>query len=386
MIGLWFLDEVPFEVIYNHGMVRDQHGKKMSKSFGNVIDPLEFIDEFGADALRFALFQHCSPGTDVPLAPEWVEGAKRFTNKLWNATRFALHTLGDTRPGDLPPREQLALEDRWILSSLERTRATVEADYATWDYARISSGLYHFAWDELADWYLEAAKTRLYGDDEAAKGTARAVLARVLDDLLRLLHPLIPFVTEQLWRALTGAAGGTDSLMVAAYPTGRPEDRDEDAETAFDAIRALVTEVRRFRSQNGVAPSARFELTVTAQDREVLEGSVSLVTALAGLSGVTFVDELVERPGTSTIVFAGGQAQVELAGLIDVEAEQARIAKELDKARADLAKVEGKLGNAGFVDRAPAEVVQQQRDRQAELTRTIDELTAQREALAALAG
>ncbi|MEX0835810.1 MAG: class I tRNA ligase family protein, partial [Nitriliruptor sp.] len=160
MIGLWFLDEVPFRVIYNHGMVRDQYGKKMSKSFGNVIDPLEFIDEFGADALRFALFQHSSPGTDVPLAPEWVEGAKRFTNKLWNIVGFGLRVLDDARPGALPPREQLALEDRWILSTLERTRAQAEDAYATWDYARISGALYHLAWDELADWYLEAVKPR----------------------------------------------------------------------------------------------------------------------------------------------------------------------------------------------------------------------------------
>ena len=384
MIGLWFLDEVPFRVIYNHGMVRDQYGKKMSKSFGNVIDPLEFIDEFGADALRFALFQHSSPGTDVPLAPEWVEGAKRFTNKLWNIVGFGLRVLDDVRPGDLPPRDQLALEDRWILSTLERTRAQIEDAYATWDYARISGALYHLAWDEVADWYLEAVKARVYGDDLAAKATAQAVLARVLDDLLRLLHPMIPFVTEQLWRALTGAAGGPESLMVAPYPIGRPDDLDADAEAGFAAIRDLVTEVRRFRSQNGVAPSARFELTVTSTSRGVLERQRTLVTSLAGLSDVTFVDALEDRSGTSTIVLDGGQAQVELAGLIDVAAELARIDKELVRAQGDLRGVEGKLGNGSFVDKAPAQVVQQQRDRRTELTRTIEELTAQRAALADL--
>jgi valyl-tRNA synthetase len=207
MMGVWYLDDVPFRWIYNHGMVRDRHGKKMGKSFGNVIDPLEFIEAYGADALRFALFQHCSPGTDVPLAEEWVEGAKRFTNKLWNATRFVLGVLEGTRPGDLPAREVLALEDRWILSELERTREAVEAAYVTWDYARVSAALYHFAWDQFADWYLEAAKTRVYGDDPAAKATAQAVLARVLDDLLRLLHPLTPFVTEALWRVTAWGVG-----------------------------------------------------------------------------------------------------------------------------------------------------------------------------------
>jgi valyl-tRNA synthetase len=386
MMGLWFLDEVPFHTIYNHGMVRDQFGKKMSKSFGNVIDPLEFIDAYGADALRFALLQHTSPGTDVPLAPEWVEGAKRFTNKLWNIVGFGLRVLDDVRPGDLPARGDLALEDRWILSTLERTRAQVEDAYATWDYARIAGALYHLAWDEVADWYLEAVKPRVYGDDPAAKAAAQAVLARVLDDLLRLLHPLVPFVTEQLWRALTGAAGGSESLMVAAHPTGRAGDVDADAEAGFDAVRDLVTEVRRFRSQNGVAPSARFEVTVASQAREVLEQQASLATSLAGLSGIEFVDALEDRAGWSTIVLAGGQAQVELTGLIDVEAELARIDKELDKARGDLAKVDGKLANSGFVERAPAEVVQQQRDRQVELTRTIGELSGQRDALADLGG
>jgi valyl-tRNA synthetase len=386
MIGLWFLDEVPFHVIYNHGMVRDQHGKKMSKSFGNVIDPLEFIDEFGADALRFALFQHTSPGTDVPLAPEWVEGAKRFTNKLWNIVGFGLRVLDDVRPGDVPARADLALEDRWILSTLERTRVQVDEAYATWDYARIAGALYHLAWDEVADWYLEAVKPRVYGDDPAAKATAQAVLARVLDDLLRMLHPMIPFVTEELWRALTGAEGGADSLMVAAYPTGRPDDLDTDAEAGFAAIRDLVTEVRRFRSQNGVAPSARFPLTVTSASREVLEQHATLVTSLAGLSEVTFEDELEDRPGWSTIVLSGGQAQVELAGLIDVDAEVARIDKELAKAQGDLRGVDGKLGNASFVDKAPAQVVQQQRDRKADLERTIGELASRRDALAGLRG
>ncbi|MTV27297.1 valine--tRNA ligase [Nitriliruptoraceae bacterium ZYF776] len=386
MIGLWFLDEVPFRVIYNHGMVRDQFGKKMSKSFGNVIDPLEFIDAYGADALRLALFQHSSPGTDVPLAPEWVEGAKRFTNKLWNVVGFALRVLDDVQPGELPPRDQLAVEDRWILSTLERTRAQVEEAYGTWDWARISGALYHLTWDEVADWYLESLKPRVYGDDAATRATAQAVLARVLDDLLRLWHPMLPFVTEQLWRTLTGATGGADSLMVAGYPTGRPDDVDPDAEAAFGALRDLVTEVRRFRSQNGIAPSARFELTVAAGRREVLEPQTVLVASLAGLSEVRFVDALEDRAGTSTIVFEGGQAQVELAGLIDVPAELARIDKELDRVRGELGKVDGKLGNANFVERAPADVVQQQRDRRDELARTLDELGGQRAALADLAG
>jgi valyl-tRNA synthetase len=376
MIGLWFLDEVPFRIVYNHGMVRDQYGKKMGKSFGNVIDPLEFIDSHGADALRFALFQHCSPGTDVPLAPEWVEGARRFNNKLWNAARFAMGTLDGTHPGDLPPPDALALEDRWILSRLEAARTAVDTAYQTWDWARISERLYHFAWDELADWYLEAAKSRLYGDDADARATAQAVLARVLDDLLRLLHPMIPFVTETLWRALTGSAGGQDSLMVADWPTAI-SDRDRDAEDDFAVVQDLVTEVRRFRSQNDVKPSARFPLTVATARRDVLEVHGDLVCVLAGLEQLAFVDAIAEASGTSRIVFANGDAQVSLAGLIDVEAELARLRKEVERARADLERSQGKLANDSFVAKAPDHVVQAERDRVAELERTIAELEAQ---------
>jgi valyl-tRNA synthetase len=384
MMGLWFLDEVPFEVIYNHGMVRDKYGKKMSKSFGNVIDPLEFIDAYGADALRFALLQHTSPGTDVPLAPEWVEGAKRFTNKLWNATRFALGALEGTRPGELPAPEQLTLEDRWILSALERTREQVEEAYATWDWARISQALYHFTWDELADWYVEAVKLRVYGEDEEARAVARQVLARVLDDLLRLLHPLVPFVTEALWRSLTGAAGGRDSLMVAAWPTARPDRRDHEADEAFAVVQDLVTEIRKFRSQNDVAPSKRFAVEVVSDRRELLAEHANLVTALAGLSALELPGELAERPGTSAIVFGHGRAQVDLTGLIDVAAETARLSKELARAEQDLAKVEGKLANDSFVERAPAEVVEQQRARRTELGGAIGQLRERIEALSEL--
>ena len=385
MISLWMLDEVPFHVVHNHGLVRDEHGKKMSKSFGNVIDPLDLIDRYGADATRFALLRQAAPGTDVPLAEEWVEGAKRFANKLWNAGRFALSNLAGTRPGELPPRDAMTLEDRWILSRLETVRAEVDAGYAGFDWPVVARGLYHFAWDELADWYLEAVKVRVYGEDEAAAGVARQVLAVVLDDLLRLLHPVIPFVTEALWRALTGAAGGSQSLMVAAWPSPR-DVHDPEAERDFAVISDLVTEVNRFRSQNGVAPSARFELVVTAERPDLLVAHAELIRSLAGLSGIEVVDALAARPGTSTIVFGSGEAQVELAGLIDVPAELERLDKELARVRQDLDRVEGKLASASFVERAPAEVVQRQRDRRDELQRTIGQLTERVGALRELEG
>jgi valyl-tRNA synthetase len=375
MISLWFTDEVPFRVVHNHGLVRDEFGKKMSKSFGNVIDPLDLVDTYGADATRFALLRSAAPGADVPLAEEWVEGTKRFANKLWNVGGFALSRLEGTRPGPMPAAGALALEDRWILSRLSSVQAAVDAAYDAYDWASVCRGLYHYVWDELADWYVEAVKVRIYGDDATAAATARQVLANVADRVLRLLHPVMPFVTEALWRALTDAAGGRESLMVAAWPERADEAwADLDAERDFAVLQDLVTETNRFRSQNGVAPSKRFPLAVACEHRGLIEEHANLVASLAGLSEVVAIDAVEERPGTSTIQFASGQAQVELAGLIDVAAELARLGKELERAEADLARVDGKLANDGFVSRAPAEVVQKERDRREAVATSIDQL------------
>jgi valyl-tRNA synthetase len=374
MASLWFTDEVPFRVVHNHGLVRDERGKKMGKSFGNVIDPLDLIDRYGADATRLALLRSAAPGADVPLAEEWVEGTKRFANKLWNAGRFALTNLDGTRPGALPERAALALEDRWILSRLETVHAEVDAAYTAYDWPVVARGLYHFVWDEFADWYLEAVKVRVYGDDSAAAQLARAVLAVVLERVLKLLHPLMPFVTEALWRSLTGAEGGEDSLMVSAWPTADPSLADPVSEASFAVVQDLVTEVNRFRSQNGIAPRARFDLQVVCDDTELLTAQAPLISSLAGLGDVRVVAALEERTGTSTIRFAAGQAQVDLTDLIDVDAELARLGKELDRANGDLARVEAKLANEGFVANAPAPVVDKERTKREEAVASIRQL------------
>ncbi len=384
MISLWFTDEVPFRVVHNHGLVRDEHGKKMSKSFGNVIDPLDLIHTYGADATRFALMRSAAPGTDVPMAEEWVEGARRFANKLWNAGRFALGNLDGTTPGDLPTVEARALEDRWILSRLTRMHAQVDDAYDAYDWPVAARGLYHFVWDELADWYLESLKRRMHGDDPDEAAVARQTLAHVLDTVLRLLHPVMPFVTEAMWRTLTGSPGGHDSLMVAQWPEHDDGLVDADAEEGFDVLRGLVTEVNRFRSQNRIAPSARFELVLESDQRDLLEQQAGLVASLAGLSGLVFADALDEVPGTSTIVFPAGRAQVSLAGLIDVAGEVERLDRELDRVAQERGRIEGKLANESFVSRAPAEVVERERARLTELDRTAAELAQQRDALAAV--
>jgi valyl-tRNA synthetase len=386
MIGLWFTGEVPFAVVHNHGLVRDEHGKKMSKSFGNVIDPLDLVAKYGADATRFALLRSASPGTDVPLAEEWVEGERKFSNKLWNVVGFALSNLDGVRPGDLPGRDELALDDRWILSRLQAVHLEADAAYARYDWAVVARSLRSFVWDELADWYLEAVKLRIYGDDPAAAGVARRVLASVIDQVLRLLHPVMPFVTEGLWRVLTGAPGGRDSLMVASWPTADASLADPESIRRFEVIQDLVTEVNRFRSQNSIKPSARFPVTIASSEGALLADEGALIGSLAGLSDVVVVDHLDDAPGTSTVLFGAGRAQVELTGLIDVDAEVARLEKERARAEDDLARVGGKLANAGFVDRAPTDVVQRERDKLDELGRVIEQLDARIGALAGLRG
>ena len=382
MAGLWFTDEVPFRVVHNHGLVRDEHGKKMSKSFGNVIDPLDLVERYGADATRFALLRSAAPGTDVPLAEEWVEGAKRFVNKLWNASRFAITNLDGQRPGALPHDDRLTLEDRWVLDALASAHSEIDAAYEAYDWPVVARGLYGFVWDVFADWYLEAIKSRIYGEDEQAAHDARAVLAHVLEATLRLASPLLPFVTEAAWRALTGAAGGRESLMVAAWPeqAGRT---DESAREAFAVVQGLVREVHRFRSQLRIPPSVRFTLTATAEApaREVLLAHADLVVALAGLGTLEVVDALDDAPGTSSIVFPSGRAQVVLAGVIDVEAEVARLTSERERALADVARIDAKLSNASFVERAPTEVVAKERAKRDDALRIAEELASQVEAL-----
>ncbi|HWB70596.1 MAG TPA: valine--tRNA ligase [Egibacteraceae bacterium] len=372
MMGLHFMDDVPFETVLNHGLVRDRHGKKMSKSFGNVIDPLELIDRYGADALRFALLRASVPGLDVPLAEEWVEGGRRFANKLWNAARFVLLKLGDVTPAaGLPPADTLQLEDRWVLSRLAATRAAVDEALAAYDLSRAARALYHFVWDEYCDWYLELAKLR---EDRAA----RQVLAHVLDVAVRLLHPIAPFVTEEIWRALTVADDDT-SLMRSAWPALGSGHPDPDAEAQMQALQEAVTELRRFRADHALAPSDRIDVVAVADEasRAVLAAGVDGISRLAGVGQWTFAAGSPQQEAVGKLVVSGAELFVPLSGLVDLEQECDRLRRELERARAELGRARGKLANPGFVAKAPQQVVQAERDKTVGWQATIDKLTAQ---------
>jgi valyl-tRNA synthetase len=373
MAGLHLLDEVPFDTVMNHGLVRDRFGKKMSKSFGNVIDPLDLIDSYGADALRFALLRAASPGQDVPLAEEWVKGARNFANKLWNAVRFVQSRLPDgvVAPGSADDAD-LQLEDRWILSRLEAARSATDEAYACYDLGRAAQTLYHFIWDEFCDWYLELVKLR---DDTAAA----VVLTTVVDVALRLLHPIMPFVTEELWRTLQG--GGEVTLVRAAWPEAAPHRRDDSAESRLTTLQDAVTALRRFRADHGLVPSKRIDViaVVDAPQRVLLDEGVQAISRLVGVEDWSFADSAadIQAHPVGKVVMNGGELFVPMAGVIDLDEERTRLARELDKANAELRRAEQKLSNESFVAKAPDEVVAAERGKVEDWRVAISRLTAQ---------
>ncbi len=356
-------DSVPFRTVLLHGLVRDAHGKKMSKSRGNVVDPLMWIDAHGADAVRLSLLQGANPGADQAINEEWVVGARNFCNKLWNATRFALLN-GATLAGELP--HQLTGPDAWIVSRLNRVIAEVDALYERYEFAKIADVLYHFAWDEVCDWYVELAKVRLASGETAA--VTRRVLGEVLDVLLRLLHPMVPFVTEALWTALTGG----ESVVVTPWPAADPARVDAEAEASLARLQAVVTEVRRFRSDQGVRPSQRVPARIAGP-----VGDERAVRALLRL------DEPADGfAATASVTTAGGvTVQVDLSGAVDVRAERARLTKDLAAAQKDRDRNAGKLANEAFTGNAPPAVVEQVRARLAAAEADITRLQAATDAL-----
>ncbi|MEU1662637.1 valine--tRNA ligase [Streptomyces sparsogenes] len=369
MFGLYAMDGTPpFHTIALHGMVRDQFGKKMSKSFGNAVNPLDWMDRYGSDAVRFTLARGANPGVDVPIGEDWVQASRNFANKIWNATRFALMN-GATIEGELPPAERLSATDRWILSRLNTVVAEVDAYYEDYQFAKLSDTLYHFAWDEVFDWYVELSKTT-FAQGGAAADASRRVLGEVLDVMLRLLHPVVPFVTEKLWTALTGR----ESVVIADWPADSGF-RDAAAEQEITTLQQVVTEVRRFRADQGLQPGqkvpARLELSGTPlmAHEDAMRSLLRLQPA-----GEDFT-------ATASLPVAGATVALDLSGAIDVEAERKRLAKDLAAAEKDKAQTTAKLGNEAFLAKAPDHVVEKIRMRQSTAEADIARITAQLAAL-----
>jgi len=371
---------VPFRQVALHGLVRDQHGKKMSKSRGNTVDPLDWIDRFGADATRFTLARGASPGGDVAVSEDWVAGARNFCNKLWNATRFALLNGALAGPGR-PAAQLLSVPDRWILSRLAAVTADADELFEKFEFAKVCEALYHFAWDEFCDWYLELAKASLTGADEQAATATRRVLGHVLDHLLRLIHPVMPFVTDELWTALTGG----ESVMIAPWPgrmarPGAAGERaafaDPQAEAEIGALMRLVTQVRRFRSDQGLRPAQPVPAVLAGIEATPLAGHQAHIRSLLKLTAAA-----EGFAPTASVQAEGVTIQLDTAAAIDVAAEHRRIGKDLSAARADAETAERKLSSQSFIERAPAAVVAKNRDR---LSAALAEISRLEQRLAAL--
>ncbi|GFJ92001.1 valine--tRNA ligase [Phytohabitans rumicis] len=352
MFGLYAMDGVqPFDVIALHGMVRDEHGKKMSKSFGNVVDPLDWIERYGADATRFTLTRGANPGGDVPVSEDWCQGSRNFCNKLWNATRFALLNGAHVR-GELPA--ELTPVDRWILSRLQHVIGEVDGLFESFELAKVCDVLYHFAWDDVCDWYVELAKPVLAAGGPAAANTQR-VLGHVLDQLLRLLHPVIPFVTEELWTALTAG----ETVVTASWPVGVPELVDDAAEAELATLRRVVTEIRRFRSDQGLRPAQRVEARLDGLAAAGVAAHEPLIRSLVRLddAGAGFA-ATAQLAVTAAVTVA-----LDTRGAIDVAAERARLEKDRAAALKEAEQCRAKLDNPAFVGKAPEPVVSKIKER-----------------------
>ena len=347
MMGIFAMDGVaPFPVIALHGLVRDRFGKKMSKSRGNTIDPLEFMDRYGADALRFALAQKANPGTDQALAEEWVGASRNFATKLWNATRFAIMN-GANVDGDLPAISSLNAIDKWILSRLSETISEVDHLLESYEFARACDVIYHFAWDDLCDWYLELSKETFSSGDSAA---TKRVLGHVLDQLLKLMHPIMPFITEELWTAFTGG----ESLVISQWPVADAQHIDKKSEKLVTELQTIITEVRRFRNDQGIKTTQKVPGRFVAPDD---------IAAYA--PAMAFVLKMENKEFTASATFDIGSVKVELdlTGTIDIAAERARLAKDLATAQKDLQTAQVKITNEGFMAKAPENVVVEIKER-----------------------
>ena len=379
MMGLYCMDEVPFRDVYIHALVRDAEGKKMSKSKGNVIDPIYVIDEYGADAFRFTLAAFAAQGRDIKLSLDRIDGYRHFINKIWNASRFSMMHLSDFNPDKFESNaSDLSLADRWILSRINSVAATVTRGLDEYKFNESANALYQFVWHEFCDWYLEMIKPALYGKPDIGgegngstevSGTARYestrfVLWSVLNKTLRLLSPFIPFVTEEIWNKLPATRG---SIMKARFPASDSSRYDPEAESTMSLAMGITSGIRNIRGEMNVSPSLLVEATVQSPDKDVrgiLEDNRDIIVNLARLEKLN-ITPAGERPESSaTSVFGNTTIFVSLKGIIDFNAEKARLEKEITKIDKELEGVNKKLSNEAFLNKAPQEVVQKVKDKQ----------------------
>ena len=356
--GLEYTGKAPFDTVLFHGIVRDAQGRKMSKSLGNGIDPLEEIEKYGADALRFTLATGNTPGNDMRYSAERVEASRNFANKLWNAARFVLMNLDEDEPAPFVP-ENLALEDKWVLSKYNNVVKEVTENLDKFEIGLAVSKLYDFIWDVYCDWYIELTKVRLNSDNAEQKATAKAVLVYVLSNTLKLLHPFMPFITEEIWQALPHEG---ESIMISSWPCTCDCLNFASEEAEFEKVMNVIKAVRNRRAEMNVPPSKKAKLFITADETETFEGCAVFMTRLASASEVEVSSESIDVEGAVRVVTTDAVVQIPLNELVDFQKELERLSKELAAAEKDRDFFGSKLNNEAFMAKAPEKVVAVQRE------------------------
>lgn len=361
--GLEFMPGVPFREVFIHGLVLDAQGRKMSKSLGNGIDPIEVINDYGADTLRFMLITGNTPGNDLRFQTERLESTRNFTNKIWNASRFAIMNLQDYDITFVP--QNFALADRWIRSRFNRAALEVTRNMERYDLGEAARILYEFLWDDLCDWYIELIKPRLYGkESEESRKTAQYVLANTLRQTLELLHPFMPFITEEIWQLLPHQG---DTIMLASWFSGDEKEIDGQAERWMGTIMETIRAIRNLRSEMNVAPGKKAEAVLNPQSEEMLEilrVGEGYIINLGSVSNLSYLANETDKPEQAVAaVISGVEIYLPLRGLIDVEKELLRLNKELENFEKEISRIEAKLNNPGFISKAPNEVIDKEKEK-----------------------
>ncbi|MDD4461587.1 MAG: valine--tRNA ligase [Eubacteriales bacterium] len=374
--------EVPFHTVFIHGIIRDAEGRKMSKSLGNGIDPLELIDAYGADALRYALVNGTAPGHDQRFQQEKIEAGRNFINKIWNSLRFVVMNLEDAADLSLPAPDDLTLEDSWILSRLQTLKEEVSANIDKYELGIAIGKIYSFIWDSYCDWYIELSKARLQETAGTGRRTAQAVLVHVLGEAMQLLHPFMPFVSETVWQQLNQTQ---ESIMVSAWPTADDAYRFPRQEEAMENLMEAIRAIRTVRSDLGVPPSRKASLIVVSEDaaiRQRMQDGEAFLRRLAGIEDMTVQSDKQDVPPTAVAaLFPGGALYLPLSGLIDIQLEIERLQKEKENLEQEVRRVEGKLANEQFTSRAPEKVVQAERDKLGRYAEMLDKAAERLEQL-----
>ena len=376
-MGLEFTDEEPFEDIYIHGLVRDAQGRKMSKSLGNGVDPIEVIDQFGADTLRFTLITGNTPGSDIRYREERVEASRNFANKLWNASRFALMNLEDFTIDEIDFGSlDYTLADQWILSRLNKKIKEITTLLEDYQFGQVSQELYDFVWNEFCDWYIELIKPRLYQDDnKQAYQTAQYVTWYTLNSILKLLHPVMPFITEEIWEHIPGVEG---SIMTAQWPEADSLSISDTAEKKMDLVMDVIRSIRNIRNEMKVNPGKEITAILTSEREEkidILQEGADYIADLASVEDLTITRKVAVEPDkASTAITSGVKVILPLADLVDIEKEIERLEDEIEEMEYEINRAEGKLANEGFVNNAPEDLVAEEREKKEEYTKKKEQL------------